>query len=153
MLDTCEKVMAEALTEALETMAFMIAAAPEEPMPEPVDSVLVRMNFTGPLHGTTELAASGEFMQMLAANVMGVDPDDPEAHVQGTDAFKELLNTTCGVLLPMLATSPEDVFHVTIPESEEIFGCDRWQHFIDQPGVTVLDVDTYPVALRITLNQ
>lgn len=142
-------VMVESVAEALETMAFITAMAPEESMPTPTDAILVRMRFYGPVTGVAELVAGREFVEMLAANVLGIEPDEPDATALGTDAFMEMLNTTCGVLLPMLARNPEDIFDVTVPESEEIGGVEGWEGFVSQSDVSVLDADGYALAVRI----
>jgi hypothetical protein len=111
--------------------------------------VVVSMGFRGPTSGQAELAASEDWLALLAANVMGVDSDDPEAQTKRTDAFKELLNTTCGVLLPKAATTPADVFDVTIPEARRLEGAEAWEKFVGQEGVTVWNVEGFAVAVRL----
>jgi len=151
MLETTDNILIESLTEAFETMAFMTVMPPEDELPEPSDCVRVEMSFTGPSSGTVELMAGDDFISLLAANVMGMDTEETEAHLKGIDAFKELLNTTCGVLLPRLATAETDVFDVTVPSSES-FPDDpqAWQSFVKDSAVTILDVDDNPVAVRMT---
>ena len=153
MPETSDNTMIEALSEALETMAFMVPMPPEEELPIPDESVLVRMRFTGPLSGTAELVAGKELLQMLAANVLGIEPDEEEAQEKGTDAFKELLNTTCGVLLPMLATTPKDVFDITVPESEGLGSVEEWQAYVARSDVTILDVDGCAMAVKIEFEN
>ena len=153
MPETSDITMIEALGEALETMAFMVPMPPEEELSAPSESVLVRMRFKGPVNGTTELVAGQELLEMLAANVLGVEPDDEEACEKGTDAFKELLNTTCGVLLPMLTTTPEDVFDITVPESETLGNVESWEAYVAKSDVTVLDVDGFAMAVRIEFEE
>ena len=151
-LETTEQVLIAALTEALETMAFMMVMPPEEELPSPDNSLKTTMEFIGPVRGKLELMASLDFTQAMAANVLGIDSQDREAARKGADAFKELINTTCGVLTPGLGSSRADVFDFSIPQAELYSTADDWKTFIAQTGVFVLDVDGYPVAARLTLT-
>lgn len=152
MLETTEQVLMESLTEALETMAFMMVMPPEEEMPTPNESVKGQMDFIGPARGTIELLAPLEFTQAMAANVLGIDPDDSEAAGKSIDAFKELINTTCGVLTPKLSSSPTDVFDFSIPQAESYPSTEEWEKFVAQENVLILDVDGFPVAARLTIS-
>ena len=126
MLETTENVLIESLSEALETMAFMMVMPADDELPAPDQGIHVIMNFTGPTSGTVELVAGADFAQMLAANVMGIDSEEDEARTKSADAFKELLNTTCGVLLPRLAGSPADIFDLTLPQATDFADDDLW---------------------------
>ena len=149
MLKTATSAFVEALCEAVETMAFMVAIPPEEELPPPTQGVLVRMSFSGPVSATVELLAGTDFAQMLTANVMGLDPTDEDAVTQYRDGFKELLNTTCGVLLPMLARTPEDVFDLTVPEAQDFDGQEFWDTYVAHDETAVVDVDGVLVAARM----
>lgn len=151
MPETTDTTLTESLSEALETMAFMMVMEPEDELPTPDQSVHVKMSFTGPVSGELELLAAVEFTQEIAASLMGIEPDDPEAQSKGADAFKELLNTICGVLLPRLATSPADQFDVTVPAGED-YDLSQWHSFLEQPGVMLLEVDGNPLAARLTIT-
>ena len=145
-------VLVETFSQALETMAFMMAMPPEDELPVPDKSVLVHMDFTGPISGRAEILAGMELIEMVAANIMGLEPDDPDAQGKSLDAFKELLNTTCGVLLPKLASSPADIFDVTIPQANIFDNAEQWENYIKQPDVTILDVDFSPIAVRLVIS-
>jgi len=153
MLETTENLIVESLSEALETMAFMTAMPPEEEAPKPTQSVLVNIEFNGPTSGKVELLGGTDFLKALTANVMGIDEDDKEAQSKSIDAFKELVNTTCGVLLPRMASSPAEVFDVTVPQAREFDNTQGWDTFVAQENVTILDVDDYPVAVRLSTTE
>jgi len=152
MLETSEMLL-EAVGEAVETMAFMCAMPAEEELPRPGSGVKVTMRFTGRVNGQAELAAGKDFVELLAANVMGVDSGDPEAQAKGTDAFKELLNTTCGLLLPKLAATPADVFDVTIPEATAIDSPEQWDALTSEEGMARWSVDGFALAARLTIEE
>jgi len=152
MLETSENILPEAISEALETMAFMTVMPIEEEMPYPSENIEATMSFSGPVSGEVKILAGVEFAHMIAANVLGVDFDDPEAQSKSTDAFKEMLNTVCGVLLPKLARSSADVFDVTLPEAQEISGQEKWEEFLATSGATVLNIDENLVAVRLSIT-
>ena len=142
--------LTESVCEALETMAFMIVEPLEEDLPAPTDGVKAEMDFTGSHAGTVELMAGIELIEAMAANFMGIEPDDPEAQDKCTDAFKELLNVICGILLPKLANSPGDIFDITVPEAKQFKDPQEWESFTNQPDVTVMECDGFPLAFKVT---
>jgi chemotaxis protein CheY-P-specific phosphatase CheC len=146
-----EDLLMESLSEALETMAFMSPMPPEEPMPAPSESILVTIRFNGPQEGIIELLAGKDFATALAANVMGEDSNDPEVSERGIDAMKELLNTTCGVIVPKLVDSPKDVYNISVPQSQLFSSPEQWDEYIAQPGATIYDVDSNPVVVKIVM--
>jgi hypothetical protein len=58
-----------------------------------------RIAFRGPSDGVLTLAAGEAFAMELAGNLLGIDPDSPEATRGSRDAVGELVNILCGVLL------------------------------------------------------
>lgn len=153
MQKTCEALLIESLGEALETMAFMAVMPPEESADalRPMQAVRARMTFSGPAKGEVEVMGGPVFVQMLAANVLGVDESDPEAVQKGVDALQELVNTTCGILLPQLATPENDQFDVSLPESQEVDEA-AWEAFVHE-GATELDVEGELVAVRLRMEE
>ncbi len=146
-------ILADSFAKTIETMAFMMALPPEDILDSPDEAVLVHMDFTGPVSGHIELAAGIDVVISAAANIMGLEVDDPLAKEKGVDAFKEILNTTCGILLPRLASSPNDVFDVTIPQAEMLESKHRWNNYVDQPDVIMLDIEYHPVAARMVISK
>ena len=84
--------------EALERTAFVLAetvdAGEAAQLPEPTQ--FSRIAYTGPTQGEVLLAASDGFVRELASSILGVEPEDVDAEVQGKDAIKELANIVGG---------------------------------------------------------
>lgn len=74
-----------------------------------------RVEFSGPFNGEMHLAITETMLRPLAANMLGIDEYEnlPEG-VKLEDALKELLNVTCGNLLPLLG-GDQVVFHISAP--------------------------------------
>ena len=149
MLDTRIGTLIESVTETLETMAFIMAMPAEEELDAPQTSVKVSMDFDGPSKGSIELMAGHELVELFAANLLGIDPDDEDAHLKHIDAFKELLNTICGILLPKFATDENDVFNISIPKATNYESVSDWDAYIDGENVAILDCDYFPMAIKI----
>jgi CheY-specific phosphatase CheX len=143
-------VITQSLSQALERMAFLdVLQYPEIPL-VPAQFVLAEIRFAGSVTGSIQVAASLEFARELASN-MGL-LDHPSEY-QCLDAIKELVNVTCGLVLPLLATPDADVFDLSIPQAVPCDESTDWTLWIRQDDVVVLDVGGYPVAARLNLRS
>jgi hypothetical protein len=86
----------------------------------------------------------------VAANVLGLDPDDKEAKQRGTDAIKELLNVTCGHILTMVA-GERAVFDVGVPKVSVLKQGD-WEILLSFPETLGFRIDDKPVLMRLVLH-
>ena len=108
----------EAVTiDVLEDEAFLFADADTD-APAVVGQELqgALMSFSGPIDGVLGLALPAELAAELTANILGLEPDDPEAAATAPDAFKEVLNVICGQFLTNCYGSAP-VFELSIPQT------------------------------------
>ena len=84
--------------DALERTAFVLAetvdAGEAAQLPKP--TYFSRIVYTGPTQGEVLLAASDGFVRELASSILGVEPEDVDAEIEGQDAIKELANIVGG---------------------------------------------------------
>lgn len=115
------------LSDILEKQAFVFAeACPVEDLKaEAEDYLHATIAFEGPLCGLLGLATSRDLCAELAANMLGIEPDDAVAEEDASDALKELLNVVCGQFLTALYGN-EPVFQLSIPKVET-FGQADWE--------------------------
>jgi CheY-specific phosphatase CheX len=149
MIET-ENMLIEALTQALETMAFLTVMPLEDDMVPPENAVLAEISFTGPKTGTIQMLAGMDFAGILAENIGALDEADDEA---AFDAVKELSNVTCGLLLPAVGSSPADVFNVAIPTVESGDNSPGWDEFTADRNSRVLNIEGYMVATKLIMND
>ncbi len=99
--ETSREVMIRGIVETLEEAAFIFTEPVDgEPPKWSADAVLeARLGFFGEEKGTMMIAATAEPLAELAGNLLGVDPNDPEAIEKQADAFGEILNIAGGALL------------------------------------------------------
>jgi len=115
MSDAHKETLQRVAEEQFEQLAFMFPVSAEElPDGPPNFAAHAKVGFSGPSAGRVLLAAEGQILPPLAANMLGLDEGEP-SEAEQTDALKELLNVICGNLLPEIAGA-EAVFDVQAPE-------------------------------------
>jgi two-component system, chemotaxis family, chemotaxis protein CheY len=137
--------LAEALVEALETMAFVSPQMPQDralPRPSP-DLRLVRVVFNGQgVLGELSLAAPSAFGKMVADNCAA------DALHESDDALKELANITCGLLLRKRLGGGAG-FRMAPPV---IGSCDEIESWINGDDAIAVDADGHLVAAHVTTD-
>lgn len=149
MIDTSD-ILVEALTQALETSAFLTVMPSQEQPDPPQRFFQVQMHFKGPACGTLQIVTSFELGRILAQNIMGAESTDDDIAI---DAIKELANVTCGLLFPMLVSSENDLFDATLPEVQEFKDSEQWESLTRQNGAIILDVEGLPILVSLTTGQ
>lgn len=143
---------AAALCRVLEDFAFMFGekAHPGELPPLRESGYRAGIGFRGPFAGALTLAAPRAAAAEIAANVLGLDVDDPVAGLRGEDALKELLDIACGQFLTALA-GEDATFDLSVPESGPL-DADAWDALRRAPGVQALRADGHAFLLQLTLQ-
>ncbi|MDT8303896.1 MAG: chemotaxis protein CheX [Sedimentisphaerales bacterium] len=145
-----ENTLTDSLAQALETMAFLTIMPPEDDMTAPEQTVLAEISFTGPKNGTIQILAGLDFCRILAENIGALtEVSDKTCH----DALKELSNVTSGLLLPVIANSQADVFDITIPTIKNGGDCPKWNEFVEQSNICILNIEGYLVASRLIMKN
>jgi len=148
MVDT-ENNLTEAFSKTIEKMAFLSVMPMEKDMVIPEKTILAEISFTGPKSGTLQILTGVDFTKVLAENISAGDETGENACL---DALKELANVTCGLLLPLLLISPQDVFDVTVPTVLCGENSPQWNEFTTGQSNCVLNVEGYLVAIRLSYN-
>jgi CheY-specific phosphatase CheX len=106
----------ESLLYVLEHMAFLVGESvpPDAFEPGTEAWLCCRMGFSGERDGTLTLMLPESLCREVAANMLGVDPDDSDTVTRAADAARELLNVCCGqVLLRVFGKTA--VFQMHVP--------------------------------------
>ncbi|HOJ67681.1 MAG TPA: chemotaxis protein CheX [Candidatus Hydrogenedentes bacterium] len=144
-----ENALTRVFSRIAEEMTFMFVESMEGPPPPTEPPYLcVSMQFMGPFSGVLSLYAPGGLCRLVAMNVLGVDnPEEMGEHFKPCDTMCELLNVTCGNLLPELA-GREPVFNLTPPRASEI-DASEWESITRDPEAVGFLMDDYPVYLKL----
>jgi len=145
-----DTMLTDSLAQSLETMAFLTIMPIEEDTAAAEKTVLAEISFTGPKNGTIQILAALDLCRILAENIGALTKVSDETCY---DALKELSNVTCGLLLPMLASSQTDVFDVTVPAVKTGDDSPRWDEFVEQPNSCILNIEGFLVATRLIMKE
>ena len=145
--------LTDVFEDVLEKFAFMFADATEiDDLPDPEDDIMqVGMSFSGTFRGELVLALPTGMGAEIAANVLGVDAQDPKACAGAPDAAKELLNVVCGRVLTEIA-GETPVFDLSVPQVSQL-ALEAWTELKEQPDAVAFLVDDYPVLLRANIDN
>jgi hypothetical protein len=146
--DTSNSIVSDSFSEALETMAFICPLPPELPAAAPTNTVIVTLPFDDEGIGALELVAPREFGLLLAANQLGAASPADQADKMSTDALKELMNITCGVMLAKLVPDGGQPREMGFPVAHE-FNRAEWEEFVSSPGASVWDGEGHIFAVRM----
>ena len=149
MIDT-ENILKAALSQALETMAFLDIMPKEEDLAVPKRVISAEISFSGQKSGIIQMLAGNDFCKTLAQNIAVLDEVDDTVCL---DALQELSNVTCGLLLSMIASSPADVFDITIPSVGYSENQSLWDEFRTDENCCLLNVEGFLVATKLIIND
>lgn len=149
-VETLQPFLVDSLVEALESM-FVLALPLESMPPCPMRLKTVTIGYSGPLNGELELLAPTELGLGIVSNLLGIDPDDPEAENRADDCTKELLNVVCGRLLLHLPDNALREVSMSLPRIAEKSAEPGWPSELPEaPTATAaVDADGMPIVLRI----
>lgn len=115
MNKTISPTLRKTFSEILGDMAFIFVADPEEEQAPGEYSLQARISYTGARAGTVQLRCDVRFASLLAANLLGVDVEDPAAAQGELDSLKELMNVVCGHLVTA-KYGTDGLFELSMPE-------------------------------------
>jgi len=147
MLEISQPALEQALSDALETMAFITPLPPGDESPPRGPIVLSRIEYRGAANGALELACAQAFGAMLVANLLGCPADGPDASQRAADALRELINVTCGTILRSSDAIALGVIEMGVP-TQAAFDLADWDAFIGARALLV-DADGHKLALRL----
>jgi CheY-specific phosphatase CheX len=106
-------------SEVLANLAFMFTD--EGPTVVSAGDVWIEttIGYRGAAEGTLKLLCTRDFAGLLAANLLGIDPEDESVEAKAHDAVKEFMNIVCGQLVTALHGT-QKVFDISIPTAEDL---------------------------------
>ena len=149
MLALSTDLLLEALAEVLQTMAFISPEPSTGDAPAPADAVCLSLRWTGVCAGEIRLAAPRQLGELLAVNILAVEPGTPEAGRRALDALQELCNITAGTLLARLCDASQDAPEMSLPQVTPLPDAAAWSQFVAQPETLVLLAEGLPLAIRL----
>ena len=166
MIEITADALAQSVAQALETMAFISPFPPDDPASAAPTGpgLLTRVSFVpvagviGGAAGSLELICDARLGVVLASNLLGIAPADPEARERGADALRELANVACGAVLRTCAPTAGGMVEMAVPAQEAV-DADAWRSLVSQAAtggsnsLTLLDADGCLLVARFTFNR
>jgi hypothetical protein len=143
----------EVFCGVIEQIAFMFAEVAElDDLPAiELPVVEASMSFDGPLRGWLSIAVPADACLQIAANALGMEPENEFVAARATDSLQELLNVTCGYILTSLA-GDRPVFDLSIPRISQLDAAGV-QALRDAPATVGFVVEGYPLLLRLQIQE
>ncbi len=114
---TSDQIAALAM-EALERLAFIMADPAEDGCPPVEGEFAVVINFAGDASGTVVLRCGEGFARLLAAGLLGSEPEDVTLDPEGWDALREFANIMGGSVIRELGAESRPIT-LGLPENGE----------------------------------
>ncbi len=146
------RMMEQAVSDALETMAFAAVWPPDSLddarsiSASPPQAVCVSLDIQGGWTGRIELVASLALGQMLAANMLGVASPQEVDVAHATDAMGELLNVTSGLLMRQLLDERTSRIDMSLPLANT-FQPSEWATLARRDDVCVMESEAGLLAI------
>lgn len=106
------------LSQVLEDAAFVFAEPADEPERWDAPTLQATLDFESVRGGRLRLLAAPSVGVELAANMLGLEPSDPEANENGLAAVAEILNVIGGAFVTRLfGTNVPSQLGLPVPES------------------------------------
>jgi len=118
-----KQILGKVVAEVLEEASFIFTEPAEEIEPFKENVILAIMGFKGPENGKLVLAMGYSYANEMAANLLGVELDDPDLEKKATGAVAEMLNMIIGVLMARVFGT-EVIVNFTVPNVKTIEGAD-----------------------------
>jgi CheY-specific phosphatase CheX len=139
--------------EVVEKLTFMFGEVVDK---SEVDSpgmpfTLASMSFTGDVKGVLSVAVPTEMTAEIAANILGLDPEDVQPDEMMNDALAEMLNVVCGhVIMALVGTGANFKLDspLTCPVDEMTY-----QAMLESDDFAGMMLDDSPVFLGLKLEN
>ncbi len=112
-------ILADTTLTILQDAAFVFAEQTYDPLVWEDDVIETELEFSGDLQGRLMLAVPRPIGVEIAANMLGVEPDDPDVENQLGPAACEMLNMVAGSLVAAWS-GEESVCQIGIPDSKTV---------------------------------
>jgi chemotaxis protein CheY-P-specific phosphatase CheC len=110
------------------------------------------MRFTGPKNGKLEIAAGQNLCLILAANILGLEPDEEMASTYADDALREALNVLCGRFLTE-AFGEEAVFNLSAPVIGSLNDISHVDELAESECMQYFETEEHCLVVKLTMYK
>ena len=148
-----KKHVAEVFCYVMEKSAFMFVEPinKNELYSSTSNYVQAQINFSVAKIGVFNMVVPLEMCSEIAANMLGMEPNDEFVMDLATDGLGEVLNMTCGNVLTKIV-GEEAIFNLSVPL---VSNCsyNNWKSLIKDADSIGFLVDDYPVLIKLEIKN
>jgi len=108
------------------------------------------VTFSGATAGCLTLGAPKDLCHEIAANILGLEPEELDDGLMAEDALRELLNVVTGHVVPGLQ-GEDEAFELSVPTFREMEDGDH-DALLQDPNTIGYELDGSPVLLTLSLE-
>lgn len=138
----------EVVTRVLEDCAFMCTEPGPASQDFPAQITRAALEFKGPRSGRVELFATRELAMSIAADMLGIDGNDPDATSFADGALGEITNVITGALMARLFGTG-CLIELGIPVVEQVVPEPRQG---EGYGLKLIDMEGRAIDVRLSLE-
>ncbi len=148
-----DTILSEVFCDVLINYGFMFGdpAPKDELLTSDTDYLRTTVSFAGHRTGVIGISTPADLGAQLAANVLGLEPDDDDSIESALDAVKELVNIVCGQFLTS-AFGDEPIFDLLPPVSLEIDKAE-WDKLLESEETMGFMVEDEPAILYVSIES
>lgn len=153
MQNNIQAQLCSTFSEVVEQLTFMFGdVVPKEEASLPGTLFTqASMTFSGDMVGHLTVAVPTEITAEIAANILGLEPEDIESEAMMNDALAEMLNVVCGHVIMALAGTDAN-FKLDAPHTDYVSE-EQYNAMMVSDDFVTLMLDDNPVFLGLTLES
>lgn len=146
------EILRKVFMNVLEQTAFMFAFPADKSEisgTERTKYLQAYITFSGHQTGLISITMPEDICTEIAANILGMEPEDEQVKEQGEDAILEMLNILCGQFLTAVE-GEKPVFDLSVPMMSRL-SYEDWTILKTQQNTAVTLIDRDPVLLHLAI--
>lgn len=147
MMSPSRELVQQVVAQVLEECAFLCTTHSAAPVSWPAQIARATLQFAGPRAGRIEISAGHELTMAIAADMLGVDLEDPDVGELADGALAELTNVVAGALVANLFGT-ECLCELGIPIV--VHGAPT-ERLLATTELTLVDSEGRPIDVRVSL--
>jgi len=149
--EECHALIDAVMGPVLATFAFVFPepASPDQAL-EPGDQIMcAAITFSGAAGGTMTLCAPDDLCVELAANILGIETDDPDVRLRGADMLSEVTNIAAGHVSTRIEPNLQTDLH---PPTVTRMSRAEWDRAASSPTSRTYVVEGRPLVVTLALR-
>lgn len=147
-----KEVLSEVFSDVLMKYAFMFGeTCQKDDLPENGDGYLhAYVSFYGYKSGVLGVITQKSLCFEMAANVLGIDPEEENSNDEAEDTLEELINIVCGQFLT--ATFGVDPIFNLFPPSVDELDEDDWRKYVSDNNTIGFVIEDTPAIIYVQVK-